>query len=529
MRRNSFRLAARDHSHHGSPRPPHARARPRELVRAASCPASRCRGSRKRPRRRSRSSSTRRSRASSASTSMCSARCRHRALRRQHGARGRRAGRPGLCRTSVRRLLAAARRRPGASPRRGDRPRRAAPRHRLQGLGPDAVLARRRRQGGGRADAARGADRRGHARARHPDHARARRRRHRRAGAARDGRCPARCSRVSRPATSASARSSSSPRAATSSASASSPSTPSPATMPISSARRSLPRPARARRRATGEADRAVDEHRLHPRRDEHRQHDDLGRDDRLRAVRVRRGLRPGGGVQLDRYAGPLRVRQPAGDRPLEPGALRRDAAAAARRRRAARARRGDARDRRVPGAVPTSPAHRPARQARPRRGACRLDGPDARLAEDWLALLQAGGADFTLAWRRLAEAAEGDDAPLRALFADASAPDAWLERWRERCAREDDTAAGAPMPVAAERRAGARCAPARRQPGDHPAQSSRRGSTLGGLRRRRPAAFRAPPCRAAASVRRAPPEDARYAEPAPADVTACYQTFCGT
>jgi uncharacterized protein YdiU (UPF0061 family) len=54
-----------------------------------------------------------------------------------------------------------------------------------------------------------------------------------------------------------------------------------------------FPRPARARVRAPGGADRAVDERRLHPRRDEHRQHDDLRRDDRLRPVRLRRGLRP--------------------------------------------------------------------------------------------------------------------------------------------------------------------------------------------------------------------------------------------
>ena len=38
--------------------------------------------------------------------------------------------------------------------------------------------------------------------------------------------------------------------------------------------------------------------------------------------------------VQLDRPHGPLRVRQPAGDRPVEPGAARRDVAALARRRR---------------------------------------------------------------------------------------------------------------------------------------------------------------------------------------------------
>ncbi len=65
-------------------------------------------------------------------------------------------------------------------------------------------------------------------------------------------------------------------------------------------------------------------------------------------------------------------------------------------------------------------------------------DIADAALAADWLALLHAGQVDFTLGWRRLADAAAGDEAPLRALFADAQAPDAWLARWRERCASED-------------------------------------------------------------------------------------------
>ena len=114
-------------------------------------------------------------------------------LRRQHVARRRRAARPGLRGPPVRRILAAARRRPRAAARRGDRPARQSSRHRVQGLGPHAVLARRRRQGRRRADAARGADRRSHARARHPDDARARRRRDRRAGVSRDRCCPARC------------------------------------------------------------------------------------------------------------------------------------------------------------------------------------------------------------------------------------------------------------------------------------------------------------------------------------------------
>jgi hypothetical protein len=73
---------------------------------------------------------------------------------------------------------------------------RTASRHRVQGLRAHAVLARRRRQGGGRADAARGADRRGDARARHPDDARARGRRDRPAGDARDGAAGAVLTRV---------------------------------------------------------------------------------------------------------------------------------------------------------------------------------------------------------------------------------------------------------------------------------------------------------------------------------------------
>ena len=78
----------------------------------------------------------------------------------------------------------------------------------------------------------------------------------------------------------------------------------------------------------------------------------------------------------------------------------------------------------------------------------------DAALADDWLALLHREKVDFTLAWRRLAEAAMGDDEPLRALFADRHAPDAWLARWRARCAR-DDTISASSDPGAGIERAG--------------------------------------------------------------------------
>jgi uncharacterized protein YdiU (UPF0061 family) len=51
--------------------------------------------------------------------------------------------------------------------------------------------------------------------------------------------------------------------------------------------------------------------------------------------------------------------------------------------------------------------------------------------------------ADFTLAFRRLADAAEGDAAGFRALFADPAVADAWLVRWQARIA----AGGGSPQP----------------------------------------------------------------------------------
>lgn len=68
----------------------------------------------------------------------------------------------------------------------------------------------------------------------------------------------------------------------------------------------------------------------------------------------------------------------------------------------------------------------------RPREG-------DAELAADLLARMAENGADFTLTFRRLAEAARdrAADGGIRPLFADPSAFDAWAERWRTRLAEE--------------------------------------------------------------------------------------------
>ena len=113
----------------------------------------------------------------------------------------------------------------------------------------------------------------------------------------------------------------------------------------------------------------------------------------------------------------------------------------------------------------------------------------------------------------------------MRALFARAAAaPDAWLARWRERCAREDE---GASPGV------GAKAARAERMrrvnpwiiPRNHRVEealaAASDGDDLGPFERLLDALRQ--------SVRGDAPGTRRYAEPAAADVTAGYRTFCGT
>ncbi len=63
----------------------------------------------------------------------------------------------------------------------------------------------------------------------------------------------------------------------------------------------------------------------------------------------------------------------------------------------------------------------------------------DAELAADLLQRMAANGADFTLTFRRLCDAAAGpeQDGGLHALFADPAAYDAWAANWRQRLAAE--------------------------------------------------------------------------------------------
>ena len=63
----------------------------------------------------------------------------------------------------------------------------------------------------------------------------------------------------------------------------------------------------------------------------------------------------------------------------------------------------------------------------------------DAELARDLLQVMAENGADFTLTFRRLSDAAAGPegDAGVRALFSEPGAYDAWAPRWRQRLADE--------------------------------------------------------------------------------------------
>ncbi|MDP3702157.1 MAG: YdiU family protein [Hylemonella sp.] len=75
-----------------------------------------------------------------------------------------------------------------------------------------------------------------------------------------------------------------------------------------------------------------------------------------------------------------------------------------------------------------------------------KLDG-DRELVEDTLRLLAQEKTDHTIFWRRLSHfAADGQTAPVRDLFLDRAACDAWLQRYEARLAQQDRQQASATM-----------------------------------------------------------------------------------
>jgi uncharacterized protein YdiU (UPF0061 family) len=144
----------------------------------------------------------------------------------------------------------------------------------------------------------------------------------------------------------------------------------------------------------------------------------------------------------------------------------------------------------------------------------------DTALVNDWLELLKNNQLDYTLAWRRLADVAEGRVAVLRDECTDLTAFDAWLQRWQARCAAEDAN------PVADQR---TRAEHMRRInpwliPRNHRVEEALTAASDDGDLQ---------PFEQLLTALRQPyverPELARYAEPAPQDFMAGFQTFCGT
>jgi serine/tyrosine/threonine adenylyltransferase len=148
-----------------------------------------------------------------------------------------------------------------------------------------------------------------------------------------------------------------------------------------------------------------------------------------------------------------------------------------------------------------------------------REHGPDLALGESWLDLLHAQQVDYTLAWRRLADAAAGDEAPLRALFPGQPGLDRWLQRWRQRCAAED---AGFAAPT--DRAAVMRSVNPWLIPRNHRVEEAlTAASDEGDLA----------PFEQLLNALGDPfvenPALARYAEPAPDGFMSGFRTFCGT
>ena len=149
-------------------------------------------------------------------------------------------------------------------------------------------------------------------------------------------------------------------------------------------------------------------------------------------------------------------------------------------------------------------------------------DADDLALAQDFLTGLQQRGADFTLAFRGLADLAESSGAATPAETspgaggADSPPDAAWLARWRARCTLDSRTAE--------QRAAAMRQANAIHIPRNHLVEQALTAASE--------RADMAPFEQLLAAVTQpfdAGAADHRYRLPAPAELAAGYKTFCGT
>ena len=151
----------------------------------------------------------------------------------------------------------------------------------------------------------------------------------------------------------------------------------------------------------------------------------------------------------------------------------------------------------------------------------------DERLATDFLQLMHNGNVDFTLGWRSLVEASQNDDAALESLFGTSDVVADWLQRWHQRfnhsATQTIDSASRS------NSRSTARTASMKRANPIHIARNHLVEHVLTEATERQDWQ----PFEALMTAITQPFEagaiDSKFATPAPAEVTACYRTFCGT
>jgi protein adenylyltransferase len=176
---------------------------------------------------------------------------------------------------------------------------------------------------------------------------------------------------------------------------------------------------------------------------------------------------------------------------------------------------RGVARATEVVNAFPEQYERQWLKGMRAKLGLVTEDEADLNLAAGFLTAMVGKKVDYTLAFRYLADAALGQEEPIRALFADPSAYDLWSGHWRARLARE----AVAPLARAqAMRRANPAFIPRNHRVEEALSAAVERGDYA--------------PFETLLKILSRPYHDqlefTDFAQPAP-EGRGCYRTFCGT
>ena len=144
----------------------------------------------------------------------------------------------------------------------------------------------------------------------------------------------------------------------------------------------------------------------------------------------------------------------------------------------------------------------------------------DKRLATDFLQLMQDSNVDFTQGWRSLVTASQNNDSTFRTLFGTSTAVADWMQRWHQRpTVQTIDSASRSTARTESLKRANPIHIPRNHLVEHALTQATERQDWQ--------------PFEALMNALNQPFEagaiDSRFATPAPAEVTACYRTFCGT